>query len=62
MKKMYLIIPALLLLSCLGTPKIKFQNVKFDYGICDQKINVDYIFKFQNIGDGTLIIDKVRAD
>lgn len=42
-------------------PKIKFEQTNFDFGKVIQGKSVTHIFKFENIGDSPLKIDKVRA-
>jgi hypothetical protein len=42
-------------------PKIKFEQTNFDFGKVIQGKSVTHIFKFKNIGDDPLKIDKVRA-
>jgi hypothetical protein len=42
-------------------PNIKFDQISFDFGKVIQGKSVTHIFKFENIGDGPLKINKVRA-
>ena len=44
-----------------ASPRIKFDQIKFDAGRVIQGESVNHIFEFQNIGDENLIIKKVKA-
>jgi hypothetical protein len=50
---------ALLCLSVLaeGTPKIKFDQVVYDFGKTSEVVSVSGVFKFKNIGDGILKVE-----
>ncbi|MFQ5647126.1 MAG: DUF1573 domain-containing protein [bacterium] len=41
--------------------EIKFESRKYDFGKIDQGKIVTHVFKFQNKGKGTLVIDKVKT-
>ncbi|MCU0847424.1 MAG: DUF1573 domain-containing protein [Spirochaetes bacterium] len=58
------IIPVLLftvMVSCLGTPKIKFDSVTHDFGKQRPNVEKKYVFTFLNNGDGTLRIKDIKA-
>lgn len=44
-----------------AAPNIKFDQTSFDFGKVVQGKSVTHIFKFENIGDVPLTINKVRA-
>jgi len=61
MNKTVIISVLLYLLSCGGTPNIEFEKVRHDFGYVKQEITVKHVFNFKNSGDGTLVIQGVRA-
>ncbi len=42
-------------------PRIKFAETGFNFGEADQKVSIEHIYKFQNIGTGPLLIKNVRS-
>ena len=42
-------------------PRIKFDETEIDFGEIAQSKKITHIFKFENIGGDTLIIEKVHA-
>ena len=44
-----------------AAPRLVVDNFKFDFGQVYQGVRVDHIYRFQNIGDATLNIKKVRS-
>jgi hypothetical protein len=42
-------------------PKIKFEKTEFDFGTITEGKSVEFVFKFSNIGNDTLVITSVRA-
>lgn len=44
-----------------AVPNIKFEQISFDFGKVIQGKSVTHIFKFENIGDDPLKINKVHA-
>ncbi len=42
-------------------PKIKFAETEHDFGEADQKVSIEHIYKFQNIGTAPLLIKNVRS-
>mgnify|MGYP001394980646 CR=1 FL=1 len=54
-----LLLPAAL--YCNGKPKIHFDRLDHDFGIQEQNIEVKHVFTFKNLGDGTLLIDRISA-
>ncbi len=45
-----------------GTPKFEFHEEFYNFGSLQAGEVVAYSFKFTNLGDGTLIIDKIQSD
>jgi hypothetical protein len=45
-----------------GTPKFEFQEEFYNFGSLQAGELAAYNFKFTNLGDGTLIIDKIESD
>jgi hypothetical protein len=43
------------------SPRIKFEEVKIDFGDIPSEFDAVHIFRFKNIGSDTLLIEKVRA-
>lgn len=54
-----LLLPAAL--YCNGKPKIQFDKINHDFGKQEQNIEVKHVFTFKNLGDGTLLIDRISA-
>lgn len=44
-----------------GTPDIEFTALEYDFGEVDQGDTVEHIFKFKNLGDADLVIDRVKS-
>ncbi|MDR4509861.1 MAG: DUF1573 domain-containing protein [Candidatus Brocadiaceae bacterium] len=42
-------------------PKIKFEEISYDFGEIYTDETVKHVFKFKNIGNGELIIEKVKS-
>ena len=42
-------------------PSIKFTETEFDFGELNQNVSVTHVFKFYNVGNDTLVINKVKA-
>lgn len=69
MRKKYKIIICLFTFSLFGvflfgqqkSPKIVFKEYKWDFGNVKEGTLVSHIFKFENKGDGELIIEKVET-
>ncbi len=61
MKKLLLLLLLPAVLYCNGKPKIQFDKITHDFGKQEQSIEVKHVFTFKNIGDGTLLIDKISA-
>ncbi len=61
MKKLLLLLLLPAALFCNGKPKIQFDQLTHDFGKQEQNIEVKHVFTFKNIGDGTLLIDKISA-
>lgn len=49
------------LVSGNGTPKMKFEETKFDFGKITQGEIVSHEFEFTNTGDGDLVISEAHA-
>jgi hypothetical protein len=61
MKKFLLLLLVPVILNCNGKPKIQFDTLAHDFGKQRQNTELKYIFEFKNIGNGTLLIDKIQA-
>ena len=44
-----------------GTPDIEFTALEYDFGEVDQGDTVEHVFKFKNVGDADLVIDRVKS-
>ena len=44
-----------------GTPDIEFTALEHDFGEVDQGDTVEHVFKFKNLGDADLVIDRVKS-
>ena len=44
-----------------GTPDIEFAALEYDFGEVDQGDKVEHVFKFKNVGDADLVIDRVKS-
>lgn len=44
-----------------NTPKIKFDKLSHDFGKAVQSATLKHTFAFKNIGNGVLLIEKVKA-
>ncbi len=44
-----------------GMPRILFDQKEFDFGEAEAGQNIEHVFKFRNVGDGTLVIHNVRS-
>ena len=44
-----------------GTSDIEFAALEYDFGEVDQGDTVEHIFKFKNVGDADLVIDRVKS-
>ncbi|MBN2431144.1 MAG: DUF1573 domain-containing protein [Acidobacteria bacterium] len=42
-------------------PKIEFANLEHDFGLANQRISLKHSFSFKNVGNGELIIEKVKS-
>ncbi len=61
MKKLLVLLLVPAALFCNGKPKIQFDRPTHDFGVQEQNIEVKHVFTFKNLGDGTLLIDKISA-
>ena len=61
MKKVLLLLLLPAALFCSGKPKIEFDTITHDFGKQEQNAEIKHVFTFKNIGDGTLLIDKISA-
>lgn len=61
MKKFLLLLLLPTVLYCNGKPKIEFAQTTHDFGKQEQNIEIKHVFAFKNVGDGTLMIDKISA-
>lgn len=43
------------------SPRIEFDVVEYDFGEVMQGVKATYYFRFRNIGDDTLVIEKIHA-
>jgi Protein of unknown function (DUF1573) len=61
--KRFLIITlvAMFTMSLFAGPKIKFEKTDLDFGVLDAGKTAELVFKFENIGDATLIIKNVST-
>ncbi|MBN2403486.1 MAG: DUF1573 domain-containing protein [Spirochaetes bacterium] len=50
-----------LIISCLGKPRIEFNELIHDFGDVKQNSELSHIFLFKNTGSSTLSIDKIKA-
>ena len=62
-KKFTILMTAVLLLFTIITasPKIEFSSTEYNFGRLNQGEKADYDYKFENTGDDTLKIDKVKS-
>ena len=51
----------LIISSCTGKPKIKFNETAYNFGDVKQNTEIKHIFIFKNEGNSTLVIDKIKA-
>ncbi|MBN1496892.1 MAG: DUF1573 domain-containing protein [Spirochaetes bacterium] len=61
MKKFLLLLLLPAALYCNGKPKIEFDALTHDFGEQSQNAELKHTFIIRNAGDGTLLIDKIRA-
>jgi hypothetical protein len=61
MKKFLLLLLLPTVLYCNGKPKIQFDKMEHDFGKQEQNTEIKHVFMFKNLGDGTLLIDKISA-
>ena len=63
MKKLVLLFISLtfIFISCSGSPRIKFSELKHNFGKVKVDSTVKHVFKFKNTGKGLLKIEKVKA-
>jgi len=44
-----------------AAPKIEFANLEHDFGSANQRTSLKHAFTFKNVGNGELIIEKVKS-